>query len=175
MTSSNNESLIIIGVDPGTRVTGYGIIRVTHNRFEPLDFGCVRPPPDAQLSDRYLIIFESIEELIEKYKPHQMAIETQFISKNAQSALKIGTAFGISMISAKRRGISVFGYSPREVKCAVTGTGKADKGQVQHSVARLLQLKSLPEPEDAADALAIAICHSQTMGNKIRSLTKKEF
>lgn len=173
MTSSNKPS-IIIGIDPGTRITGYGLIRVGQQGFEPLDFGCVRPPPSANLSDRYLIIFESLEELIEKYQPDTMAIETQFISKNPQSALKVGTAFGVSMISAKRRGLKVYGYSPREVKCAVTGTGKADKQQVQLSISRRLSLSQLPEPEDAADALAIAICHAQTMQNKIKSLTKKE-
>lgn len=174
MTSSNEQ--IIIGIDPGTRVTGYGVILVSSSgqRLKALDFGCIRPPPDALLSDRYLIIFESLEELIELHKPTVMAIETPFVNKNMQSALKLGIAQGVAIMSAKRKKIPVFGYSPRLVKCSIAGTGKASKDQIQGVVARNLSLAAYPEPQDAADALAIALCHIQGMQNSLSRYSKNE-
>jgi crossover junction endodeoxyribonuclease RuvC len=154
------ERKIVIGIDPGTRVTGYGIIEVLANGFKPLDFGCIRPPVKYSLSDRYSIIFDSLQELLERYNPLEMALETQFVNKNAQSALKLGIAMGCALLAAKSRKMRVFGYSPREVKCFIAGTGKAGKEQLQYAVTRFLSLKTLPEPQDAADALAIALCHA---------------
>ncbi|HXF29623.1 MAG TPA: crossover junction endodeoxyribonuclease RuvC [Chlamydiales bacterium] len=174
MTSSSKSRRIIIGIDPGTRITGYGIIAVSGNSMTPLDFGCIRPPPKALLSDRYLIIHEAVEALLDEFQADEMAIETQFVHKNVQSALKLGIALGVPLISAKKRGMRVFGYSPTAVKCAITGTGKAGKSHVQGSVARFLSLKQYPEPEDAADALAIAICHAHTMDNVILATRAKE-
>lgn len=164
---------IIIGIDPGTRITGYGIIEKSSGLFSPVDFGCIRPPPDEPLSDRYAKIFEGLERLLERFSPDEMAIETPFMNKNAQSALKLGAAMGCAIIAAKRRGIKVFGYSPREVKCAVVGTGKASKEQIQTTIARSLSLKELPKPQDAADALAIAMCHA-TFPESVFTQTKKE-
>jgi crossover junction endodeoxyribonuclease RuvC len=169
----SKNSIIIIGIDPGTRVTGYGIIELTGTQFRPIDFGCIRPPPNALLSDRYAIISESLEQLIEKFSPHEMAIETQFIHKNAQSALKLGIALGCALLAGKKRKMRVFGYSPREVKCAISGTGKASKEQVQNSVTRYLSLKMAPNPQDAADALAVAICHGN-FPKSVLSQSKKE-
>ena len=152
---------IIIGIDPGTRVTGYGILKVKQNQFLPLDFGCIKPPAAKALSDRYEIIFSSLQQLIDTFAPTEMALETPFFhkQKNPQSSLKLGIAMGCALLAAKTKGIKVFGYSPREVKCSVVGTGKASKEQVQQTIMRFLTLKSAPEPQDAADALAIAICH----------------
>ena len=152
--------MIIIGIDPGTQVTGYGIVEVTKGTFRPLDFGCIRPPSNALLSDRYLIIHENLESLIKQFCPNEMAIETQFMYKNAQSALKLGVAFGCALLAGKKQQLKVFGYSPREVKCAISGTGKASKEQVQNAIVRYLGLKAVPKPQDASDALAIAICHA---------------
>ncbi len=163
----------IIGIDPGTRTTGYAIVEHSSGTFSPVDFGCVRPPPDALLTTRYAIIFESLELLLDRFCPTEMAIETPFINKNAQSALKLGIAMGCALIAAKRRGIKVFGYSPREVKCAIVGTGKASKEQIQMTVARRFVLKELPKPQDAADALAIALCHA-TFPQSVFTQTKKE-
>lgn len=154
------DKKIFIGIDPGTRITGYGIVEQVSGHFRPLDFGCIRPPPTAPLSERYAIIFDSLEQILTRFNPDEMALETQFIHKNAQSALKLGIAMGCALIAAKRRGLKVFGYSPREVKRAITGTGKASKEQIQITLQRYLSLKTLPEPQDAADALAIAICHA---------------
>lgn len=162
------EEEIIIGIDPGTRVTGYGILKVHNRQFFPLDFGCIRPPAAKALSDRYEIIFSGLQRLIDLFSPTEMALETPFIHhhKSRQSALKLGIAMGCALLAAKTRGMKVFGYSPREVKCSIVGTGKASKEQVQHSIMRFLALKTTPEPQDASDALAIAICHS-TLKNQI--------
>ena len=168
------KAKIIIGIDPGTRVSGFGIIRVQGHLLQPLDFGCIRPPAHAQLSDRYLILFESIKALLKEYEPDEMAIETPFVSAiNAQGAIKLGIALGMALISAKERKMKVFGYTPREVKCAVTGTGKASKDQVQMLISRLLQLKTPPKPQDASDALAIAICHAHTPDKSFMGSKKK--
>jgi crossover junction endodeoxyribonuclease RuvC len=162
-TSQNHTaSKIIIGIDPGTRITGYGVIEMQGSHYRALDYGCVRPPAKAKLSDRYLILFNAIEELLSKYQPHALSVETQYVEKNVQSALKLGMARGTVIIAAKRQGISVFEYAPSKAKLAVVGNGKASKSQVQGMVKLLLQLKELPTPEDAADALALAVCHAQS-------------
>lgn len=159
--------MIIIGIDPGTRITGYGIIKVQGTTYHTVDYGCVRPPPKLKLSDRYLILFNAIEALIQKYQPHALAVETQYVEKNVQSAIKLGMARGAAIIAAKRQGLSVFEYAPTKAKLAVVGNGKASKGQVQGMVKLLLRLQELPTPEDAADALALAICHAQSYNSSI--------
>lgn len=160
MTAASSERKIILGVDPGTCATGYGIIEIFDHAIVPIDYGCIRPPSSYKLSDRYLIIFESIDLLIEKHHPIAVAVETQFVHKNPQSALKLGMAKGSVIIAAKRRQLPIFEYAPTVAKRAVVGTGKASKFQVQGMVQRILRLASLPKPEDAADALALAICHA---------------
>ena len=170
MTSSNNdEERIIIGIDPGTRVTGYGVIAISKKRMRAIDYGCIRPPPNALLSERYLIIFESLQELLLLHNPIEMAIETQFVYKNPQSALKLGIAQGVAIIAAKKNNIRVFGYAPKAVKSGMVGTGKASKEQLKGACARFLNLVELPKPQDAADALAIAICHANGQRNNLLS------
>jgi crossover junction endodeoxyribonuclease RuvC len=154
---------VIIGVDPGTSVTGYGIIQKVHSGFRAIDFGCIRPPSGLKLTDRYLIIFEALEALLDEHRPEVLAIETQFVQKNAQSAIKLGMARGVVIVAAKRRGMHVVEYPPTKAKRAVSGTGRASKYQVQAMVQRILELDHLPEPEDAADALALALCHANTL------------
>jgi crossover junction endodeoxyribonuclease RuvC len=156
------EEVIILWVDPGTLVTGYGVIRQTDRDWEPLDFGCICPPRKLKIHERYLILFEGIDLLIEKYKPQALSVETQFVYKNVQSALKLGMARGAVMIAAARRGVEVFEYAPTRAKQAVVGNGAASKFQVQRMVQMQLKLSSVPEPEDAADALALALCHAHT-------------
>ena len=151
---------IILGVDPGTRVTGYGILKVEGNQYRPLDFGCIRPPASMKLTDRYLIIYKGIEELINLHKPNVLVVETQYVHRNVQSAIKLGMARGGIVIAAKLKGIGVVEYAPTQAKLAVVGNGHASKYQVQRMIQRLLNLSCVPEPEDAADALALAICHA---------------
>ena len=150
---------IILGIDPGTRITGYGIIRLP---MEPIDFGAIRPPPDLLLEERYRILFEAIEGLLEKHRPAAIAVESQFVLKNAQSAIKLGMAKGMVLLAGARAKIPVYEYAPKKAKQAVVGKGQASKYQVQRMIQALLRLPILPEPEDAADALALAIaCANQ--------------
>lgn len=170
MQKKSDHSKIIIGIDPGTSITGYGIILVSGSSYQAIDYGCIRPPIHLKLSDRYLIIFNGLEELLEKHQPQALAVETQFVQRNVQSAIKLGMARGIALIAAKRKGIPVFEYTPMRAKRAVVGNGRASKSQVQGMVQRLLRLNEPPHPEDAADALSLAICHAQAsnglVGNK---------
>jgi crossover junction endodeoxyribonuclease RuvC len=154
--------VIIIGVDPGTKITGYGIIKMEGNTYRALDYGCIKPPPNDKLSERYLIIYNGICELLERYKPQALVVETQYVNKNVQSAIKLGMARGVIIIAAKQKGIAVYEYYPTQPKLAVVGNGRASKAQVQGMVKALLSLVELPEPEDAADALSLAICHAQS-------------
>jgi crossover junction endodeoxyribonuclease RuvC len=154
--------MIIIGVDPGTNATGYGLIKESDRTFEPLDFGCIRPPRKQQKPQRYLVIFEGIEFLLKKYQPHALAVETPFVHKNVQSALMLGMAYSAVLLAAAKQGIPVFEYTPRKAKQAIVGNGSASKFQVQRMIQVLLKLSKLPEPSDAADALALALCHAHT-------------
>ncbi len=150
---------IILGVDPGTQITGYGIIS-TYPELNTIDFGCIRPPKDLPLENRYQIIYESLQSLIETYQPTQIAVESQFVYKNPQSAIKLGMAKGMVFLLAAQKKIKVIEFAPKKAKLAIVGTGKASKFQVQKMIQSLLKLPCLPEPEDAADALALAICLS---------------
>ena len=154
---------IILGIDPGTRVTGYGIIETDLRIHTPLDFGCIRPPPKLSLHERYALIHEGIEHLLDRYPIEALSVETQFVSRNAQSALKLGMARGVALLAATKRKIPIFEYAPKKAKVAVVGSGNATKEQVQRMMQTLLSLSELPTPEDAADALALALCHAHTL------------
>lgn len=154
---------MIFGVDPGTRVTGYGVVLFEGGKIIPLDFGCIRPPVKSKLSDKYLIIYNSLKTLIQRHKPGALVVETQFVHKNVQVAIKLGMARGAAIIAGKGENVSVYEYSPTKAKLAVTGIGSASKLQVQTMCQRLLGLKNIPEPADAADALGLAIAHAQSL------------
>lgn len=158
----------IIGIDPGTRITGYGVISVTGNRYQAVDFGCIRPPASLRLSARYHIIYDGVCALLDDFRPDALAVETQFMQKNVQSALKLGMARGMIILAAEQRSIPIFEYTPSKAKLAVVGTGRASKEQVQAMIQRLLVLSQAPTPEDAADALALAICHAQQHHSQTR-------
>jgi len=161
---------IILGIDPGTKVTGYGILRVENNLHQALDFGCIRPPYNLALSKRYFIIFDSIEKLIQKYNPAALAVETQFVHKNIQSAIKLGMARGCAILAAEKNSTPIYEYAPRSAKLSVVGKGGASKEQVSKMLKMLLNLKVDKIAEDAADALSLAICHANKTNflNKIR-------
>ncbi|MDF1763458.1 MAG: crossover junction endodeoxyribonuclease RuvC [Oleibacter sp.] len=156
---------IILGIDPGSRITGFGIINTVGQRVEYITSGCIRTGK-GELPERLKCIHESISELIEIHCPQQFAIEQVFMGRNADSALKLGQARGVAILSATLHDLPVAEYSPRTIKQSVVGTGAADKEQVQHMVQRLLKLPGLPQA-DAADALAIALCHAQTQASLI--------
>jgi crossover junction endodeoxyribonuclease RuvC len=155
----SSQQMIIIGIDPGTVITGYGIIAVDRSGSRLLDFGSIKPPKTAPISERYVCLFEGVRSLVESFKPTALAIETQFVGKNSASAIKLGMARGAAVIAAGLSKIPVFEYAPKEAKKAVVGFGGASKFQVQSMIQQILGLSALPEPEDAADALAIALCH----------------
>lgn len=155
--------MIILGIDPGTRITGYGVIQVHTKKLIALDYGCIKPPPKAESSKRYLIIFEGIEELIRTHKPQALSVEGQFIHRNAMSAMKLGMARAMALLAAERAGIPIFEYAPKKAKKAVVGHGSASKEQVQKMMQALLHLNEPPTPEDAADALALALCHANSV------------
>ncbi len=152
---AQDKKQLILGIDPGTRITGYGIIDMDSH---PYDFGCIRPPPNLPLPERYRILFEAVEQLIARHQPSAIAVESQFVLKNAQSAIKLGMAKGMVFLAAARNKIPIYEFAPKKAKLAVVGHGGASKSQVQKMIQALLRLPQLPEPEDAADALALAIC-----------------
>lgn len=149
---------IILGIDPGSRITGYGVIREDNQRLSYIDSGCIRSA-QGELSDRLLQIYDGICELMQHFVPDEVAIEEVFMHKNPSSALKLGHARGVAMVAAASHRIKVSEYSAREVKQSLVGYGAAEKEQVKHMVVSLLRLSASPQT-DAADALAIAICHS---------------
>lgn len=151
----------ILGIDPGSRATGYGLIRLEGNRLHHIDNGVIRPPEKADLAQRLLHIHQGLQAVIEQYAPDCSAIEQVFMAKNAQSALKLGQARGVAMLAAAGAGLDVAEYSPLQIKSAVVGYGRASKSQVQQMVKALLKLPEVAQ-EDASDALAIAICHAHT-------------
>lgn len=160
------ERQIILGIDPGTKVTGYGIIVVENGHCKVLDYGCIKPPASLKLTDRYLILFNGVNQLIEMHHPDVLSVETQYVYKNIQSAIKLGMARGVVLIAAKKSGVSVVEYAPTQAKKAVVGNGRASKKQVQGMIQRLLGLQMPPEPEDAADALALAMCHAHSLRSR---------
>lgn len=153
--------MFIMGLDPGTAITGYGLIKYDGSRFSMIDCGCIRTSPESPLSERLQIIYRELTDVIRQYKPEQFAIEELFFNKNARTALAVGHARGVAMLAASSAGLPVFEYTPLQVKQAVTGFGRAAKTQVQFMVKTILALSEAPEPDDVADALAVAICHGQ--------------
>jgi len=151
---------LILGIDPGSRKTGFGIINYVSGRSEYVTSGVIRLP-GGDLSERLRIIYASIIELIEQHCPQELAIEQVFMAKSAGSALKLGQARGAAIVACVARDMPVAEYSARQIKQSVVGTGAADKAQVQHMVRVLLNLPAEPQ-EDAADALAAALCHAHT-------------
>lgn len=155
--------MIIIGIDPGTLKTGYGIIEANGASYRPLDYGCIVPPQKKKLTERYLIIFNALEELFERYRPEALAVETQYVDKNIQSTMKLVQVRGFTLIVAAKKRIPIYEYAPSKAKNAVVGKGQASKEQVKSMVGVLLGLNSSAMPYDASDALALAICHAHTL------------
>ena len=152
----------VIGIDTGSRVTGYGVIETDGADCVYVDCGVIRVNPSDSLPLRLRVIHEKVISLIQDFKPDQAAFESVFHSSNVQSALKLGHARGVCIHAAAASDVPVFEYSPAEVKSAVTGYGRAEKPQVQQMVRALLKLADWSEPYDASDALAVAICHVHT-------------
>jgi crossover junction endodeoxyribonuclease RuvC len=153
------EELVILAIDPGLRVTGFGLIAKAGETIRLLDFGAFTVSSDLPLPERLRTLFEALEELILRWCPTELAIEAPFVAANKQVAVAMGEARALAMLAAAQAGLPVFSYSPGEVKQAVTGYGRGEKRQVQEMVRLQLGLEAIPQPDHAADALATAICH----------------
>ena len=159
--TQDGKDLIILGVDPGSIATGYGLIKSNNQKNILIDCGVIKTDSKKSLPEKLRQIFEGLSQIIAKRHPDELAIEETFYSKNAKSALVMGQARGVAILAAACAKISVWEYSPKEVKCSIVGWGNASKLQVQYMVKNLLELKDLPQPQDASDALAVALCHAQ--------------
>ena len=159
----------ILGVDPGTIFTGYGIIDFESNELKYVSAGVIKIPTKKEMSPRLQIIYNELDKLIKQFHPDEFALETAFYGKNVQSALKIGYARGVSMLAAIHNGVPMKEYSPREIKKAVVGNGASSKEQVQYMIKKLLAVNKTKMKFDESDALAVAICHAF----KVNSFSKK--
>ncbi|MBX5444683.1 crossover junction endodeoxyribonuclease RuvC [Sphaerobacter sp.] len=152
---------IILGVDPGTALLGYGLV-VGNDQPQALEYGVLSTPSSERMPARLLKLYEGLSALIRRHAPDVVVIEELFFSRNVTTALSVGQARGVVLLAAAQAGVPVVEYKPAEVKQAVAGYGKADKAQMQEMVRLLLNLDEVPKPDDAADALAVALCHAQT-------------
>lgn len=157
--------MIILGVDPGTRFSGYAVIECNDGGLKLLHCDVLKIPTSNSLPLRLKLIYDSLIKVIKKYKPDEFAIETAFYSKNVQSTLKLGHARGVSILAAVNKQIPTSEYSPREIKKAVVGIGSASKEQVRYMVCQILRLKSVPGSLDISDAIAVAVCHYNKLLN----------
>ena len=150
--------MVILGIDPGTATTGYGLID-TRDQLRVLEYGCIHTSSSQEMVDRLKIIYERVKEIVQRFHPEDIAVEQVFFNRNTRTALSVGQARGVIILAASCNGAKIFSYTPLEVKQAVTGYGKAKKWQVQRMVKKLLNLPEVPTSNDAADAIAIAFCH----------------
>lgn len=153
--------MVILGIDPGTAICGYGVVKKENYRFSLVDYGAVNTPAGMPLEERLVRIYDGISELINRYQPQEMAVEELFFNNNAKTALSVGHARGVVLLAGAHCNVPIFEYTPLQVKQGIVGYGRADKQQVQYMVKTMLNMREIPKPDDAADALAIAICHGQ--------------
>ena len=161
----------ILGIDPGIAIVGYGIVDKEGNRYKTVAYDAVTTRAHTPLEERLEKVYNGVDEIIKTYKPEVMSIEELFFNNNAKTALTVGQARGVIILAAVKNGIPVYEYTPLQVKQALTGYGRASKTQIQQMMKSMLGLTEIPKPDDVADALAIAVCH----GNSIRFNSIKEF
>lgn len=150
----------ILGLDPGNAITGYGMIEAAAGDYSLVEYGALRTPAGIDASRRLLLLYQALQQLLDKLEPEQVAVEQLFFNKNTTSAVPVGQARGVLLLGCAQRDLPVAEYTPLQVKQALTGYGRAEKGQIQYMVCRLLRLDAPPQNDDAADALAIAITHA---------------
>jgi crossover junction endodeoxyribonuclease RuvC len=161
--------MLAIGIDPGTAITGYGLVReLADGSLEVVDYGVIQTSADQTMPDRLVLLYQELKAIIDLHEPQSGAVEKLFFARNVRTALSVGQARGIALLALAESGVSVAEYSPNEIKQAVAGYGGAEKMQVQMMVQALLDLEEIPQPDDAADALAVAICHLHSA--RIRAL-----
>ena len=160
--------MIIIGIDPGYAIVGVGVVEYKGNKFRPIEYTAITTPAGMNTVDRLKKIYDEMTMLIDKHKPDSMAIEELFFNSNQKTAINVAQARGVILVAAANKGVPVREYTPLQVKQSVTGYGRADKKQIQEMVKLILHLNVIPKPDDAADALALAICHANS--NKMNNL-----
>lgn len=154
--------MIILGLDPGTATTGYGVIRMTNFKITAVAYGCIITKPDMEMPQRLEVIYNDLGQIIQQYRPDEVAIEKLFFGRNVTNGIMVGQARGVLLLRLAQAGLTIGEYTPMQVKQALVGFGHAEKKQVQYMVQNFLKLPELPKPDDAADALAIAICHAHS-------------
>ena len=159
--------MIILGIDPGLAIVGWGIIESSRGNIRPIAYGAITTPAHTSIESRLLIIEKDLTQLIEKYKPDEMAVEELFFNTNITTGIAVAEARGVILCTAHKLGVKISEYTPLQVKQAVVGYGKAEKHQVIAMVTSILKLPKPPKPDDTADAVAIAICHSQCQGSRM--------
>lgn len=166
--------MIILGIDPGYAIVGYGVVKYEGNKFTPIKYGAITTPAGMPFVKRLDKIFCDMSSFFQEYKIDAMSIEKLFFNTNTTTAIDVAQARGVIVLSAERHGVSVFEYTPLQVKQAVTGYGRAEKKQIQEMTRIMLGLQSVPKPDDTADALALAICHGHSAGSIIGRLNYKQ-
>ena len=154
--------MIILGIDPGLATVGFGVIMFERNRFTTIDYGAIITPPHIPVHERLLMIYGEMQKTIEKHKPDDLAIEELFFNTNQKTVISVCEARGVILLSAYQKGLNIYEYTPLQVKQSVVGYGRAEKKQVQTMVKNILRLEKIPKPDDAADAVALAICHAHS-------------
>jgi crossover junction endodeoxyribonuclease RuvC len=167
-----NRSMTVIGIDPGSRITGFGIITYLGRHFKVEDFGVIKLAPQLSLPERLVLFADKFENILDSFPISAVAVESIFIAKNVQSILKLGQIRGIALMLGARKGLDIAEYSPASVKLAIVGYGRASKEQIQFMVQKILHLPEIPQPADAADALAIALSHLILLTNQRRVLQR---
>ncbi len=152
----------VLGIDPGLATTGYGVVENNNQNFQGLDYGIISTPSAQTLEQRIFSIYNNVIILVNRFSPEMVAVEKLFFCKNISTAVQVGEARGAIFTAAAEKQLPIFEYTPLQVKQAVVGYGRAEKRQVQHMVAIILKLPQIPSPDDAADALAVALCHLQS-------------
>ncbi len=157
--------MIILGIDPGYAIVGFGVIKYEANRFSVIDYGAITTSAGMPFVERLDIIYKELNELFKKYKPEAMAIEKLFYNTNAKTVIDVAQARGVTVLAAYQNNAEIFEYTPLQVKQSVVGYGRAEKKQVQEMIRVILNLEKVPKPDDTADALAMAICHAHSSGS----------
>ncbi|MBE5759112.1 MAG: crossover junction endodeoxyribonuclease RuvC [Clostridiales bacterium] len=155
--------MVILGIDPGLAIVGYGLINYDNVKMKLIDYGAILTPAGMKIPERLDIIYDSMTELIKKYKPDAIAFEELFFAKNVKTAIAVAQARGAAVTAAYKQTKELYEYTPLQIKQAMTGYGRADKNQIQQMVKLLLGLKEIPKPDDAADAVAVAMTHAQSL------------
>ena len=165
--------MLILGIDPGYAIIGWGLIRFERGRYIPVDFGAITTNAGVPFNRRLEQIYDQLNELLDNHHPEVVAVEKLYFQTNAKTAIDVAQARGVIMLALQKHGVPVYEYTPLQVKSAVTGFGQAQKPQVMEMTKRLLRLKAVPKPDDTADALAIAICHAQYGGTSLKQTLLK--